>query len=80
MRGDGADRQENNYAKIGELVLSLDDLKAEGASEKHNLDPRCKEMYLSDEDFKKTFMCEKEAFLQQKKWKQDGEKKKHGLF
>lgn len=44
------------------------------------VDPLKKEYYLSDEDFHDIFGKSKEEFYQMPKWKQQNEKKQHGLF
>ncbi|XP_020820118.2 LOW QUALITY PROTEIN: villin-like protein [Phascolarctos cinereus] len=44
------------------------------------LDPSRKEYYLSDADFQDIFGKSKEQFYQMAKWKQQSEKKRHGLF
>ncbi|XP_044281271.1 villin-like protein [Varanus komodoensis] len=44
------------------------------------VDPTRKEWYLSDEDFYDIFGKTKDEFYQMPKWKQQNEKKQHGLF
>ncbi|XP_072455274.1 villin-like protein isoform X2 [Notamacropus eugenii] len=44
------------------------------------LDPSRKEYYLSDTDFQDIFGKSKDEFYQMAKWKQQSEKKQHGLF
>jgi advillin len=58
-------------------VVSLDDLKANKVA---NIDPSRKELYLSDEVFKKLFGCTKKEWEPKPAWKRNAEKKKHGLF
>ena len=63
---------------------SIDELRSTRASGPSAgtpaLNPMCIEMYLSDEEFVKTFGMDKASFYQQKQWKQRELKKKAGCF
>jgi len=58
-------------------VISIEDLRAGKVA---NVDPSKKEMYLSDEVFKRLFNCSKTEWEGRPAWKRNGEKKKHNLF
>ena len=45
-----------------------------------NLNPVCKELYLNDDEFVKTFGCTKDAFYKLRLWKQRELKRAAGLF
>jgi len=60
-------------AVAGSLTLAQ---LAEGAE----VNPACKEAYLSDADFEQVFGMDRGAFDKQAKWKKDAAKKKAGLF
>jgi hypothetical protein len=65
------------YKPWATTVVSLDDLKAGKVA---NVDPSKKELYLSDEVFKKLFATTKKEWEPRPAWKKNAEKKKHGLF
>jgi hypothetical protein len=54
--------------------------QAELQSKLSNVDPACKEQYLSDADFEALFKCDKASFLKQPQWKRANAKKSAGLF
>mmetsp|Transcript_8068 Transcript_8068/g.14597 ORF Transcript_8068/g.14597 Transcript_8068/m.14597 type:complete len:823 (+) Transcript_8068:52-2520(+) len=73
-------------ADVGEAVLgnvkegttfSYEDLKGGKAT---GIDNTKKETYLSDADFRTVFGMDRDTFNGMAKWKQQAEKKKHGLF
>jgi len=45
-----------------------------------NINPACKEAYLSDDDFKKIFKVSRDEFEAQPKWKKEQQKKANKLF
>jgi hypothetical protein len=53
---------------------------ATGATLPDKVDPKLREMYLSDADFEKTFKMKKDAWLAQPAWKRDAPKKAAKLF
>jgi len=59
-------------------TFSLSELQ--GRSCPSGVDPKKKEEYLSDDDFKKVFKMTKADFKKEKGWKQQNMKKKHKLF
>jgi len=65
------------YKPWATTVVSMDDLKANKVA---NVDPSKKEMYLSEEVFKKLFNTTKKEWEGRPAWKRNAEKKKVGLF
>jgi hypothetical protein len=59
---------------------TLEELKKTGKDLPAGVDPKQKEFHLSDADFTKVFGVSKTEFAALAKWKQQAEKKKHGLF
>ncbi len=66
------------FAKPSDKYYSLADLQNNTGLD--NVDPKRKELYLSDEDFQATFKMDKAKFDSQAKWKKDAAKKKAGIF
>jgi len=60
--------------------LSVDALSASSADGQVVVDPKVKEMYLSDREFEQIFAMPHETFAKMAKWKQHALKKQHGLF
>ena len=54
--------------------------QAELQTKLSNVDPACKEQYLSNADFETLFKCDKSSFLAQPQWKRANAKKGAGLF
>ncbi|CAI0439624.1 unnamed protein product [Linum tenue] len=71
---------EQDYADIGQVVFSYDQLKARSENPVTGIDFKRREAYLSPEEFESIFGMDKEAFNKQPKWKQDMQKKKVDLF
>lgn len=57
--------------------FSAADLKANNAP---GSDPKNKELYLADDEFKAIFGCTQDEFAKQPNWKREAAKKKSGLF
>jgi tetratricopeptide (TPR) repeat protein len=63
---------------VGGVVISYEELRCiKGASK---VDPRFKEAYLSEQEFKAVFKCNKESFYKLPKWKQCVRRKELDLF
>jgi villin 1/advillin len=65
------------FQQPGFKDFTVDELKGPAPP---GVDPKNKELYLSDSDFQSLFGCDKAAFEKQAAWKKTAAKKKVGLF
>ncbi|XP_061363942.1 villin-3-like [Gastrolobium bilobum] len=79
--GDLEPKQENvEDGNDSQRTFSYDQLKTKSGKNVSGIDPKRREAYLSDEEFKTVFGMAKEAFYKLPRWKQDMLKKKFELF
>jgi len=79
MRRDDGAAKEEQYADPAEKKYAYESLKG-GCPCPADVDPKCKERYLSDEEFRAAFAMEYDAFANLPKWKQQNLKKNALLF
>uniref|UniRef100_A0A7S4KLT6 HP domain-containing protein n=1 Tax=Guillardia theta TaxID=55529 RepID=A0A7S4KLT6_GUITH len=60
--------------------FTWEQLKSRDPQVESAVDPTCKPLYLSDDEFKTVMGCTRVEYINMKKWKQDELKKKAGLF
>ncbi|CAH8387648.1 unnamed protein product [Eruca vesicaria subsp. sativa] len=74
------EERDESVIEPGGATFTYEQLKANSENPVTGIDSKCREAYLSEEEFQSVFGMEKEAFNNLPRWKQDLLKKKFDLF
>ncbi|KAL8142962.1 hypothetical protein V2J09_015994 [Rumex salicifolius] len=72
--------EQEESASGGQNTFTYEQLRAKSDNPVTGIDFKCRETYLSDEEFQTVFGITKEEFYKLPRWKQDAQKKKFDLF